>query len=101
MKTKPQKKDNPMDDIAKLRSAAEQGDVNAQFKLASTYYEDISVDDDYAEAFKWCRKAAEQGHKIAQHNLGVMFETGEGVETNLEEAARWYQLSAEQGYVDA
>lgn len=34
MKAKPQKTDNPMDDIAKLRSAAEQGDVNAQFKLA-------------------------------------------------------------------
>jgi TPR repeat protein len=56
------------------RSAAEQGDAQAQSKLGLFYAQGSKgvgppLD---AEAVKWWHKAAAQGHANAQFNLGLM-----------------------------
>ena len=57
-------------EAAKLcRCAAEQGNADAQYLLATIYEEGRGVPQDYAEAVKWFRLAAEQGHARAQYFL--------------------------------
>ena len=62
------------------RLYAEQGVVNAQFRLAQMYYEGLGVAQDYKEALKWYRLAAVQGDAEAQRSLGGMYHEGLGVE---------------------
>ena len=57
----------------------EQGDADAQYKLARMYAKGEGVPEDDAEAVKWFRKAAEQGHAESQFLLGAMYALGEGV----------------------
>ncbi len=89
------------EDILKLHSAAEQGDVSAQCMLGSIYYEGDSVTMDYAEAAKWFRLASEQGDAAAQLILGIMYYDGSGVKQNYAEAAKWYRIAAQQGNAGA
>jgi uncharacterized protein len=82
------------------RSLAEQGDVEAQFRLAVAYDLGKGLQQDYAAAAQWYRRAAEQGHVMAQHNLAHMYESGHGLpeEYALQAAVVWYARAANQGY---
>ena len=84
-------------DIARSRQAAEQGNADAQVKLADIH----TKSKDYAEALKWYRKAAVQGYAPAQHGLGLMYHKGEGVLEDYREAVKWYRKAAEQGHAGA
>jgi uncharacterized protein len=86
-----------LDDAGDLFKLAEQGDVNAQYKLGSMYLNGKGVAEDATEAVKWYRKAAEQGVAIAQFLLGCMYANGEGVAEDATEAVKWYRKAAEQG----
>ena len=81
--------------------AAKQGDVYAQFNLATMYYKGKGTPKNDREAVKRYRLVAEQGVAKAQYNLGVMYENGEGVPENDREAVKWYRLAAEQGLAEA
>jgi FOG: TPR repeat, SEL1 subfamily len=83
------------------REAAEQGDVDAQMKLGSLYFEGEGVAKDQSEAVKWFRKAAEQGLAAAQYNLGVCYYNGFGVTKDQSEAVKWVRKAAEQGHAAA
>jgi cation transport ATPase len=53
--------------VEKLRTAAEQGDADAQFNLGRSYYTGgQAVTQDYAKAIEWFGKAAAQGHAEAK-----------------------------------
>ena len=80
-----------------LKTAAEQGDVDAQFDLGVIYYDGRGVAQDYAEAARWYRLAAEQGDAEAQYVLGFMYRKGRGVAQDYSKSAYWYTLAAEQG----
>ncbi len=41
---------------------AQNGNAEAQFKLAKSYYNGKGVEKDDAEAVKWLKKTAAQGH---------------------------------------
>ena len=84
-------------DIAKTKTAADQGDSGAQYNLGVIYYHGQGVRQDYDEAVKWFRKAADQGHASAQFNLGVMYEKGQGIPQDHGEAAKWFRKAADQG----
>ena len=79
------------------RQAAEQGDTDAQFRLAFRYAFGIDAPHDYGEAARWYRLVAVKGHALAQYELGLMYAEGRGVPQDYGEAARWYRLVAEQG----
>ena len=93
---------NKVYDIKLLKQAAERGDVDAQIKLGSCYYEGKNgVELSYTEAIKWFRKAAEQGNAEAQIMLAYCFENGKGVEKNYSETIKWCRMAAEQGNIQA
>ncbi|HIF59283.1 MAG TPA: sel1 repeat family protein, partial [Rhodospirillales bacterium] len=98
-----------LEDVAACKVKAEQGNADAQYKLAGTYNFGKSGLEDYKQALKWYRKAAEQGHANAQYNLGAMHATGKIVFNgnkyvslqDHKQAVKWYRKAAEQGYATA
>jgi TPR repeat protein len=105
-------------DVKKLIQLANQGDVEAQYKLGVSYYNGEGVTQDYVEAMKWFRLAAgaqstdvkkstevmgteqqaSEGNLIAQYDLGVRYATGRGVPQDYAQAVKWFRLSADQGF---
>jgi TPR repeat protein len=65
--------------LTKWRSAAQEGDLNAQTMLGSMYYEGKGTAQDYKEAARWFQLAAQRGVADAQLNLGAMYDRGQGV----------------------
>ena len=86
---------------AKLRQAAERGDVTAQFVVASHYLEGDTTAIDYAKAAYWYGKASAAGLAPAQYRLASLYERGKGVPKNLNAALSWYEKSASLGNVKA
>jgi len=58
---------------------AEQGYVDAQFRLGVMYDQGESVPQNYQEAVKYCRLASVQGHANALTGLGIMCGQGQGI----------------------
>jgi TPR repeat protein len=79
------------------RKAAEQGNVDAQFRLGVWYRHGTGVAKDETEAVVWYRKAAEQNNALAQCNLGLCYDNGTGVAKDEAKAVEWYRKAAEQG----
>ncbi len=77
--------------------AAENGDANAQFMLASLYQKDKKP----KEARNLYYRSAQQGHVGAQYNLGLMHHRGWGGDINYEEARKWFTPAAENGDANA
>ena len=69
----PQLSQTEEQDLETLRSAAEQGDAEAQFNLGLMYEQGQGIPQDYAEALRWYRLAAGQGYAAAQSVLGTMY----------------------------
>jgi hypothetical protein len=82
---------------ARLRTAAEQGNAEAQDGLGFFYCIGAGVPLDYVQAATWFRKAAEQGNAEAQYHLGLSYYKGEGVPKDYAQAAFWWRKAAEQG----
>lgn len=78
--------------------AAEQGHLDAQYRLALCYH---NPDEDGItkpqEAVKWLRKAAEKGHVEAAYSLGVLYDNNK----NITESVKWYTKAAELGHAEA
>ena len=83
-------------DVDYLKSAAEQGDVEAQFLLGYAYALGNGVPQNAREAVRWWRKAAENGHGGAQYNIGIAYFRGMNVPQDYAEAYFWLNLSASQ-----
>ena len=81
--------------------AAQQGHVNAQYRLGTVYrfgYGEEVVQMNFKKAVYWITKAAEQGHLIAQYNLGHMYEYGDAAPQDYKQALFWYTKAAELGH---
>lgn len=84
-----------------FRLAAEQGNAEAQYKLAVTLERGMGVPRDDAGALHWYGQAARQGHAGAQNNMGSLYEKGRGVPADMAQAVQWYRLAAAQGLAHA
>lgn len=84
-----------------LRLAAAQGDVSAQFEVASRLAEGKGTDQDLIEAAQWYQRAASKGFPMAQFRLGTLYERGIGVKADPQRAQVWYERAAVQGNVKA
>ncbi|MBE2282508.1 MAG: sel1 repeat family protein [Prosthecobacter sp.] len=58
--------------LEKILSAAEVGNIDAQFRAGSLYATGQGTTKNLTLAFQWWSKAAEQGHTQAQFNVGLM-----------------------------
>ena len=74
----------------KLQKLAENGNAEAQYRVANIY---LSMFQDKDEAIKWYRKAAENGHEVSQQNIAVDLVN---MEKN-EEALTWIRRWAKDG----
>lgn len=80
--------------IEALRAAAQQGDLDARFKLAFfTQY----MEGDHEEAVETFKVLAEQGHTESAEMVAVAYQQGKGVPVDFEEAARWLERAADLG----
>lgn len=85
----------------KLVMYAEKGDSVAQCDLGLCYFYGYGIEQNYHEAFRWCREAAGQGYSRGQLNLGICYFEGCGVEQDINEALLWFKKAAEKGSADA
>lgn len=83
-----------------LRSA-QQGDAEAQFRIARILLSDPVPDRKNAtEAVRWLNAAAEQDHTAAMVQLGKLYRSGLGVLQNFGNAAKWIETAAVLGDPD-
>ena len=82
----------------RLFAAANEGDAEAQFKLAIRFYEGNGVAQDTSQALFWLKKAAKGGFVPANYSIGFLYEFGEGIEQDLEQAIRWYRVAADMSF---
>lgn len=82
----------------KLVAAAEAGDVQAQFDLATAYATGRHAPRSQRQAAIWFLKAAEQGDARAQVSLGSMYDSGKGVKKSDAEAVKWIFRAARSGH---
>jgi len=87
--------------VAWLRSAADQGVVDAQYLLGWLYNHGRYVTKDLAIAEMWYRMAAEQGDADAQVALGLAYKTGHGVPEDEAQAAIWLKRASDEVHADA
>ncbi|MEO1200527.1 MAG: peptidoglycan-binding protein [Pseudomonadota bacterium] len=80
-----------------LREAAEAGDVEAQFEVATRFMDGRGVTQDFAKAVAWYQAAAAQEFPPAQHRLASMYERGRGIERDPGMALLWYTRAADAG----
>ena len=84
------------DTAAAIRTAAEQGDAQAQFALGTMYRDGQGVVQDYTQALLWWRKAAELGVIDAQLALGNIHAGGTGVARDHVQAYMWFHIVTQQ-----
>src|SRR5215471_2369657 len=86
---------------ALLGKAAESGNAEAQYRLASLYRSGRGVPQDEPLAFKWMKAAAERNHVNAQFNLATMYLAGRGVAADISQATVWLKKAASRGHDEA
>ena len=90
------------EDLKALQAAAEDGDLDAQYRLGrSYYYGDDGAPKDGEKAFEWFSRAAEGDSIAAQYYLGLCYSRAVGVEKDLVRAAELFTAAAEEGYPPA
>ncbi len=82
-------------------TAAEQGHVLAQQRLAWFYLRGMGTPVDAKAAFIWYSRAAENGDLLSQMALSRLYLTGQGVAENIFEAYKWFSIAASYGHPDS
>lgn len=86
-----------INDINDRISAAESGNMDAQFEIGLRY----CVDGENAKGFYWLSEAAEQGNDAALSMLGMLYHYGQGVEQDQNKSIEIFKKLANQGDADA
>ena len=84
-----------------LLAAANGGDADAAYEVATRHAEGRGVPRNLQEAAAWYERAAKGGLALAQFRLGSLYEKGNGVPKDLNEARRLYLAAAEKGNANA
>lgn len=80
-----------------LNPLADEGEPEAQYRLAIMYQNGLGVVRNEALAFKWMKSAANQAHDLAEHGLGFMYMEGDCIEQNAAKAIEWFTRAANKG----
>lgn len=83
--------------VDKLKTLAEEGNVNAMRELALAYDFGENIEQSDEDAFKWYKKAADHGDPYSQLCTGWIYHHGDIIKKSYEQAVKYYQLAAAQG----
>ncbi|MEI8310461.1 MAG: tetratricopeptide repeat protein [Verrucomicrobiota bacterium] len=86
-----------MDAFEYVRRAAELGNHDAEYELASMYAQGRGVSKDMEKAVLWGRKAAEGGSHMAQHSLGLTLLRDDKNPAARAEGLDWMQKASDAG----
>lgn len=84
--------------VQELLKKANGGDSNAQYDLATCYWNGDGVATNLKEAFNWYKKSAEQGNYNGENAIGNCYKWGQGVEQNYTHAMDWYLKAAKKNH---
>lgn len=84
-----------------LRSAAADGNAQAQFEVANRFAKGHGVTRNYEKALTWYRRAASKSFAPAQYMLAALYERGLGTKRDLAQAKIWYGRASSLGNVKA
>jgi len=87
--------------FGEIKSLADQGNPEAQFKIGIIFAYGKDVSKNQSEATAWFRKAAAQGYANAQYALALIYNEGQGVEKDYAQAVKWFERAAKQGLAPA
>ena len=87
-------------DVRALQAAAEAGQPEAMYQLATNYESGRDFPKDDTQAAAWYRKAGDLGHSPSMLSLGVLYWEGRGVQKDFVEAYKWLDLSSKHGFKD-
>ncbi len=76
---------------------AKDGNVDAQYSIATIFYEGKGVKKNYLKALYWYKRAAEQEHAKANAQIGLMYCKGEGVLISFKKAVPYIQMAFDNG----
>lgn len=97
-----QVKRNRLEAAKWYRTAAEQGNVEAQFRLGRLVHQGgDGLKQDLQMAAKLYETAAELGSTDGQNWLGYAYQHGIGIEANEKNAFEWYRRAADAGHAAA
>src|SRR5713226_6436674 len=77
--------------VEEVKKAAEEGNPEAQFRLAVMYHSGEGIPKDPSKAVEWYTRVAGQGDVSAQFILAVMYAKGDGIAVDLLNAAKWFR----------
>jgi len=80
-----------------FKSAAEQGEMRAQWRLGMAYLNGEGTKKGEKLAYQWVEKSAHQGYENGIVSFAVMNALGEGTDVNPEKAFEWYGKAAMNG----
>lgn len=84
--------------VNRLKPLAENGDPEAQYRLAGLYRAGKGVSRDLDKASEIYRQAATAGHADAQFSLALLIEKSNDSPSSRRQARRWYKKAAAQGH---
>lgn len=84
-----------------LRTRAEAGNVESQYRLGLRHSSGRDVEQDYETANAWFARAALAGYAPAQFMMGIAHYAGRGAPIDHPRAVAWFEKAAEQGYARA
>jgi hypothetical protein len=93
--------ETPFAAFQRYRSEADQGSLDAQYRLAVMLGNGTGTDANAEQASHWFRKAAEGGHAQAQFELARHLLHGTGLLADEHAAALWLEQAAQQGLTEA
>jgi TPR repeat protein len=82
------------------QKAADKGDVQGEYALAS-FYNDKPGPKDFHKAMDWFRKAWDKGNVAAGTKIGIYYDRGQGVSQDFKEALKWWKKAADKGDSEA
>ncbi len=88
-------------DLPHLQALADDGDLNAQFRLGYAILMGTGVPADPAKGFSIVKDAAEKGYVPAEYDLGYLYREGKGSVVDPAKAYTWFRKAAEDGDPDA
>ena len=86
------------DEFTRLKTEAQSGKPEAQYKLALFYRRDDNPQADVKQSLDWQQKAAQAGYIEAQYGLGLLYANGQYVNQDPAQAKAWFQKAAAQGH---